>query len=510
MRKIREMLRLRLNLGRGIREIARGVGASHSTVSDVLRRVEAAGLSWPLPSDMDDLKLEQELYPVLRHGSSKPEADWSWVHRELRKKGVTLHLLWLEYRAGHPDGYVYSRFCQLYRRWEGKIDPVLRQEYRAGEKVFVDFAGQTVPITDPLTREVWQAPVYVAALGASSYTYAEALMGQDVVSWVGAHVRMLEFYGGVPEVLVPDQLKSGVSGSCRYEPEINPTFADMAGHYDIYVIPARPRKPRDKAKVEAAVGEVSRQVLAPLRNRTFYSLREANRAIWERLALLNERKFQKLDESRRSLFEKVDRPALRPLPGESYAIALWKKARVNIDYHVQLQDVYYSVPFQLVKAEVDVRFTERLVEILHKGRRVASHARSRRKGAYVTNPEHRPTSHQKHLEWTPSRMIRWGATVGPSTAELVKLILESRPHPEQGYRSCLGIMSLARKYSAERLELAARRAIACGATSYRSVGSILASGLDGMPLGKPEEPAPVADHENLRGASYYAEKGATP
>ena len=508
MRKIREILRLRWGLDRGVREIARSVSISHSTVIDVLGRAEAAGVVWPLPDDLGDAELERKVYPVIRMGTDKAEPDWSHVHKELQRKGVTRELLWMEYRACHPDGYVYSRFCQLYRKWLDKLDVVLRQHHRAGEKMFVDFAGQTVRILDPVTGEVWQAPVFVATLGASSYTYAEVLRSQELDCWIGAHIRAYEFFGGVTAIVVPDNVKSGVKLACRYEPDLNRTYSDLAEHYGTVVIPARPRKPRDKAKVESAVGVISTQVLAPLRNERFFSLQEANRAIAAGVEALNERKFQKIDASRKSLYEQLDKPALKPLPPERYIFARWKKARVHIDYHIQVENNYYSVPYQLVKEEVDVRFTDSVVEVLFRGRRVASHVRSFGRGVYVADDQHRPASHRKHLEWTPSRLIRWASDIGPATARVVGDIISSKPHPEQGYRSCLGIMSLGKTYGSERLEAASRRALACHAVSYRSIKSILSLGLDRIALEDPQETVQMPEHENIRGATYYAQKGA--
>ena len=510
MRKIREILRLGWGLSRGVREIARSVGISHSTVSDVLARAEAAGIVWPLPDDFDDAQLQHRVYPVIRTGTDKPEPDWSYVHRELSRKGVTRELLWIEYRACHPDGYVYSRFCQLYRKWLAKVDVVLRQHHRAGEKMFVDFAGQTVPIVDPVTGEIFHAPVFVATLGASSYTYAEVLRSQELQFWAGAHSRAFEFFGGVTEVVVSDHLKSGVSRSCRYDPDLNPTYQELATHYGTVIIPARPKKPRDKAKVEAAVSVVSTHVLAPLRDRRFFSLQEANQAVAAGVKALNERKFQNLDASRRSLYEQLDRPALKPLPPERYVLAHWKKARVNIDYHIQVESNYYSVPYQLAKEEVDVRFTDAVVEVLFRGKRVAGHVRSFGRGVYVTHDGHRPAAHRKHLEWTPSRLIRWASETGPAAARVVSHIITSKPHPEQGYRACLGIISLGKKYGPERLEAASTRALACNAVSYRSLKSILSLGLDRVALEEPQEVALVPQHANVRGATYYARKGAGP
>ena len=509
MRKAREILRLRWEKDLAIRQIARSLSVSHSTVSDLLRRAKAQGLTWPLPEDLDDAMLERRLYPGPENPKGgRPQADWEYVHGELKRKGVTLQLLWLEYKSANPGGYQYSRFCDLYRKWQDKVDVAIRNDYRGGQKVFVDFAGQTVPVENRRTGEIHNVQIFVAVMAASNYTFAEAIWSQKLEPWIAAHCRALEFFDGVPEVIVPDQLKSGVAKSCRYEPDLNPSYQDMANHYGTVVIPARPRKPKDKAKVETAVQIVERWILARLRNQKFFDLRQVNDAISRLLVELNDRPFQKLEGSRRTMFEAVDKPNLQPLPKERYELATWKKARVNIDYHISFEKNQYSVPYQLTKEEVDVRATWSTIEILYKGKRVASHARSYEKGRYITAPEHRPASHQKHLEWTPSRLIRWGGQIGSNTARVIKAVLESRPHPEQGYRSCLGIMSLSRQYTPERLEAASERALAVEAVSYQSLKSILKTGLDQVPL---EDPPPnlVAAHRNLRGPDYYREKGAT-
>lgn len=505
MRKIKEILRLYYGLHMGKRQIARGLSISHTTVSDLLRRAQAAGINWPLPENLDEARLEALLYPGNPAGNiRRPEPDMSLIHRELRRKGVTLQLLWLEYKEQHPGGYQYSQFCERYREFCGKLDIVMRQNHRAGEKMFVDYAGPTVPVVDATTGEVRQAQVFVAVLGASSYTYAEATFAQDLPSWIGSHCRAFAFFGGVPEVIVPDNLKSGVTSASRYEPDINPTYQEMAAHYGTVVIPARPRKPRDKAKAEVGVQVVERWILAVLRNRTFFSLTELNQAIVELLDKLNQRPFKKLPGSRQSLFETLEKPALQPLPAIPYEFARWKKARVNIDYHVEVEHNYYSVPYQLVRQEVDIRFTSGTVEVLYKGQRVASHALSFGKGKYVTDRQHMPAAHQKYLEWSPSRLVNWAGTVGPYTASLVRTILETRPHPEHGYRSCLGIIRLGKLYPSERMEAGAQRALACGATSYKSLKSILEKGLDRVPLTNQAPTPPVENHPNLRGSSYYA------
>lgn len=506
MRKNREILRLTYELGLSSRKVATGLNIAHSTVGDLVRRAQAAGISWPLSDEVDDAALQAKLYPGNPvSAKARPEPDMEWIHRELRRKGVTLQLLWTEYKQAHPDGYQYSQFCDRYHRWGDKLDLVLRQTHRAGEKLFLDYVGQTMPVVDPKTGEIQQAQIFVAVLGASNYTYAEAMWTQELGSWIGAHCRAFEFLGGAPAVLVPDNLKAGVSSASRYEPEVNATYAEMAAHYGAVVIPARPKKPRDKAKVESAVLLVERWILAALRNRRFFSLAELNAAIAELLTMLNNKPFQKLQGSRRSLFETLDRPALQPLPPQRYEMAEWRKAKANIDYHVQADHNFYSVPYQLVHAELELRLTATTVEVFHAGRRVASHVRAYGKGHYTTDPQHHPAAHQRHLEWTPSRIIRWAESSGPYTAQLVQAILAARPHPEQGYRACLGVMRLGRRYTPERLEAAAKRAVRIHATSYRSVQSILEHGLDRV-SDEPDQSVspPVAIHDNVRGPKYYA------
>jgi transposase len=385
---------------------------------------------------------------------------------------------------------------------------VLRQEHKAGEKLFVDFAGQTVPIVDRRTGELRPAHIFVAVLGCSNYLYVEATWGEDLRSWLQAHVRCFSFLGGVPRTVVVDNLRSGVSSPDYYEPDLNPAYAELARHYGCCVLPARVRKPRDKAKVENGVLVVERRILAAVRNRRFFSLMELNELLSAETGRLNEAPFQKLSGSRLSLFEALDRPALLPLPLRPYEFAQWKRARVAIDYHVELEKNFYSVPYQLAREEVDVRYSTGVVEVLHRGSRVASHPRRFGRGQYSTLREHMPESHRRYLEWSPARLIAWAETVGPDTAALVVAILEARPHPEHGYRTCLGIMRLAKHYPAARVEAASRRAVALSALSYRSLKSILARGLDAQPLPAVPEPLPglVVRHENLRGPDYYAEK----
>jgi len=505
MRKIREVLRLKWECGVTNRAIARSCSISHSTVGEYLQRAEAAGLSWPLPADMDEDTLFRLLFPTPAHPGAKaiPSPDWSVIHAELRKKSVTLRLLWVEYREAHSDGYGYSHFCELYRRWAQRLKPSMRLSHKAGEKLFVDYAGQTVPMVDPTSGEIHPAQLFVAVLGASNYTYAEAHWNQDLPNWTGAHVRAFAFIGGVPEIVVPDNLKAGVKHPCRYEPDLNPTYHDLAQHYGIAIIPARPYKAKDKAKVEVGVQVVERWILARLRNRTFFTLPDLNQAIRELLDELNQRPMKHLGRSRRELFETLDQPALKPLPEQPYEFAIWKRARVNIDYHVEFERHYYSVPHTLVHKEVYLRAAQNTVEVFFNNRRVASHRRTDTPGQHTTLSEHMPPAHQHYQEWSPERFTRWAQTIGPHTTQLVQALLASRQHPQQAYRSCLGLLSLATRYGAERLEAACRRALPAGIHSYKGVKNILDAKLDQV---APEEPTPVAPtaHENIRGHTYYS------
>ena len=503
MRKIREVLRLYFAAALSIRAIARSLGTSPSTVSEYLRRAKVAGLSWPLPAGVDDAGLERRLFPPPPpSNTSRPLPKWSEVHRELRRKSVTLSLLWEEYKALHPEGLQYSWFCDQYRAWAAKLDLVMRQEHRAGEKLFVDYAGQTVGVVDRGTGEVRDAQVFVAVLGASSYTFAEATWTQTLPDWTASHVRAFEFFGGCPELVIPDNLRSGVSRAHRYEPDLNPTYHDLARHYGVAVLPTRVRRPRDKAKAEVAVQVVERWILAALRNRTFFSLAELNAAIAKLLDRLNTRPFRKLPGSRRSQFEQLDQPALRRLPASPYVFAEWKSVRVHIDYHVAVDGHYYSVPHALVRRQLDVRLTAHTVECFHRGQRVASHVRSSRKGRHTTAAEHMPEKHRQMGDWTPERFIRWAEKIGPTTAALITAVLDSRPHPQQAYRSCLGLLRLAKCHGDARLEAAAARALAIGSYSYRSVESILKHRLD-KTAAEPRERADPVEHDNIRGALYY-------
>ena len=505
MRQVFEVLRLAYDHGLSQRELARALGLSQSTVHAYLRRFRASGLAWPVPPELDEAAIEARLFTDHRPPPGvRPAADWPAIHTELKRKGVTLQLLWIEYKQREPTGYQYTQFCQRYHDWTATIEPVLRQVHIAGEKVFVDYAGLTMPVVEATTGDTRDAQIFVGALGASHLIYAEATWTQSLPDWIGSHVRLLEYIGGVTALIVPDNLKAGVTAPCYYEPVVHPTYQDFATHYGTAILPARVRHPRDKAKVETAVQIVEREILAPLRHDVFHSLAELQHAIRHAVDRLNARPFQKLAGSRRSVFEATERAALRPLPPTRYELAEWKSAKVNIDYHISVDGHLYSVPYRLVGAQVTVRLTATMLEVLHQGTRVAAHARSAQKGQSSTEPTHRPKAHQRHLEWTPSRLIAWGMTIGPATGAVIEALLARYPHPEQSYRACLGLLSLKKRYDAARLEAACVRAQAAHTCSYRSVKSILVTALDTLPL-DPVTPTIrlPATHAHVRGAAYY-------
>jgi len=508
VRKIKEVLRLKYASDLSNREIARSCNVARSTVGDYLRRARAAGVSWPEAAEFSDTELETRLFSTEHVPSSvrRPPPDCEHIYQELRryrKINLTLSQLWLEYKEQHPDGYQYTQFCEYYHRWRSKLDYCMRQEHRAGEKAFIDYCDG-LAIVDALTGELVPTQLFVAVWGASNYTYAEATLTQTLPDWIGSHVRAFDYFQAVPRVLVPDNLKSGVHKACFYEPELNPTYADMAGHYGCAVLPARPAKPRDKPKVEVGVLIAQRWILAVLRKRTFYSLGELNSAIRECLERLNTRPLRRLGKSRREVFETTDRPHALPLPQHPYEYAEWRKAKVNIDYHIEVDRHYYSVPFRLLRETLDIRLTATTVEAFHKGYRVAAHARSYVRGIPSTLPEHMPPEHRRYAEWTPSRFIQWAGKIGAATAALVEKIITARTYPEQGYRACLGILSLGRHYEPERVEAAAERALRYNTCSYKSMRAILAAGLDQhQDTEEPPRQATLPMHSNIRGREYY-------
>jgi len=505
MRKIREVLRLTHELGLSVRQVKEATGVGKTAVSEYVSRARVIGITWPIPAEISDAELERRLFtPAGFHdGPTRTVPDWSKVHEELKRRGVTLQLLWQEHRAECPDGHGYSRFCEIYSEWRKRLSPTMRQTHVAGDKLFVDWAGDTVPIVDSMTGEVHEAHLFIAALGASSYTYAEARWTETLPDWIGAHVNALDFLGGVPKAAVPDNLKAGITKPSRYEPGVNRTYQEFADHYGFVVLPARVRRPRDKAKVEAAVGIVSRFVLGRMRNRRFFSLVELNEAVRDCVTEVNAKVMKRLKQSRNDLFASLDRPALKGLPSERYQYAEWKRCTVAPDYHVEVDDHYYSVPFALLRETVDARFTGATVEVFHKGSRIASHVRSRVAHKHSTTPEHMPSSHRRYAEWSPARMLREAGKIGPATIALFEAIMKAKPHPEQGFRSCLGILSLVKSFGPERVEAAARRGNDIRATTYGSIKSILQNGLDRAYV-KPSTPdaAPIR-HANIRGRGYY-------
>lgn len=503
MRKIKEILRLRYEVGLSYRAVALALNIGFGTVVDYLKRAEQAGLGWPLPPDLQERELGRRLFPTTSGGPQRRfvEPDYAFMHQELRRKGVTKFLLWQEYREQYPDdGYSYSQFCHRYALWRDRQKPSMRQVHRAGEKLFVDYCGPTMAVVNPDTGEVRDAQIFVAVLGASNYTFACAHWSQQVPDWIDAHARAFEFFGGVPEIIVPDNLKSAVIRPHRYEPDLNASYQQMAAHFQTAIVPARSRRPKDKAKAEVAVQVVERWIMARLRHHTFFTLAALNQAIADLLDDLNARPFQKLPGSRASLFEQLDRPALRPLPSQPYVFVAFKQARVHIDYHVEFERHYYSVPHHLVKRQVEIQANARTVAIYHAGVRVACHARSARAGAHTTCVEHMPEAHQR-MTWSPERLLRWADHIGPETRRVVEHLMQEKRHREQSYRRILALLGNADKYSPARLNRACGRALLINSPTRASVESILKLDLDQTPSGSDE--LDLGLHENVRGEAYY-------
>jgi len=509
MRKTKEILRQKWTLARTNREIARSVSVSAGTVGKTISRAKAVKLDWPQVQLLDEQQLEVRLYGLPTPPThNRPLPSMEYIHQELRKRGVTLQLLHVEYLESYPDGYKYTQFCEYYRQWLGKRRLVMRQSHRAGEKIFVDYSGKKPYIVDQNSGECIEVELFVAVVGASNYTYVEATRTQKAHDWIASHVRALEYFGGASEMIVPDQLRSAVSRPCWYEPGIQRTYQEMAEHYGTAIVPARPGKPRDKAKVEVGVQIAQRWVLARLRNQTFFSLADLNERILELVEQLNGAIMRVYGKSRRQLFVELDKPALKPLPQGRFVYGLWKlDVGVNIDYHVQIDFHYYSVPYQLMGERVDVKQYPMTLEVYYKGRRVTSHLCSCKRGGFTTKTEHMPKAYREHMKWSPSRLIHWGTTIGQNTAKLIEAILSDRPHPEQGYRSCLGILRLGKQYGSQRLESACGRALWSGGRTFRHVEAILKNALDRLPVGQPptEPRPPIPVNDNVRGPAYYAQ-----
>jgi len=505
MRKIRDVLRLRLSGGLSIREISRSTKLSVGGIQKLLARATALGLAWPLPNDLDDNQLARLFYPTADTGSSRrfQMPDWPTLHQELKRPHMTKQLLWEEYIEQYPNRcYSYSQFCERYRLWCKKQKRSMRQHHKAGEKCFVDYAGATVPIINADTGEIREAQVFVAALGASNYTFAEATWTQSLPDWLGSHVRMLDYFGGCTALIVPDNLRSGVSKACRYDPDLNPSYQQWAEHYQVAVIPARPYKPKDKAKAEVAVQVVERWILARLRHHTFFSLAELNQCIRSLLEDLNSRPFKQLPGCRQSAFEQLDRPALRPLPSQPYRYRDIKPVKVNIDYHVQYKDHHYSVPHQYVGERLELHASETLVETYFRRQLVATHPRKYRPGL-TTNPAHMPTRHRAQQQWSPGRLKRWAADIGPDTLLWVSGQLEGRDHPEQAYKVCLGLLNLSKQYPATRLNAACRIATGAGLNRLKHIKAILKSNRDQLPEQLSLAADLPQDHENIRGPHNF-------
>jgi transposase len=502
MRKLKEIARLHLELHLGVRPIARACNVSTSTASIYVEKLKELGIDYKEISDMEEDVLYDLLFPKTEVAPVRVLPDFIYLHKEMKKKGVTLQLLYEEYRRDNPDVYERTQFYYLYHNWIKKADPVMRFTHKAAEKMFVDFSGDKPHYQDP-TGKIIEVELFVSVLGASSYIFARAVADQTTESFIGCNIRAFEFYGGCPECLIPDNLKSAVTHACYYDPEINKTLAAMAQHYNIAVIPTRVAKPKDKAKVENAVLQAQRRILAALRNRTFFSLMELNEAIMEETKRLNERPMAVIGKSRYELFIEIEKPVLRSLPSERFVISSWAKAKVHIDYHVKVEKTYYSVPYTLIGEYVDIMHTVNIIEIYHKGKRMASHARIDKPGTFVTENLHMPNEHRQYLEWTPARIKLWGQKIGPHTKTLMEEIMNHRTHPEHGFRSCLGIIRLSKTYSPERVEKACKRALEIKAYNYKSVKSLLQMGLENVAETENKKIVPL--HDNIRGNDYYRE-----
>jgi transposase len=503
MRKIREVLRLHFEAGAKEREIAAACNIAPSTVHEYLRRADLAGICWPVPEDCSDKRLEDLLFGRQEHSAQRQLPDWAAVQRELLKKNMTLTVVWEDYKKHNPRGFGRSQFCHLFREWEGKTEVRMSQHHRPGERLWIDWAGQTAPLTDPETGEVGRVQVFVSAFGVSQKLFAKAFPSQELQYWLAAHVDAFKFYGVLPTFAVPDNTKTGITSPNRYEPEFNPEYAEFARHYSLAVIPARVRKPRDKGKVENGVQRVEQRVLARLEGRTFLSLDELNAEISRLVEELNSRVMRGPEATRNELFEQIDRPAARPLPQTHYEFASWKKAKVAPNHHVVFEGHHYSVPYTLVGKSVGVRCGSQTLQVFDGARIVATHKRSLYRSGYTTLREHRPKGHRDYEDWTPDRLVRWGSKCGASVGKLVQAMLEAKLYPQHGYNSAFGLISLGKKHGLKRLNAACARALAAGALSYKSVQTILDKGLDKVE--PPLENRPMPAHKNLRGSGYYKE-----
>lgn len=507
MKKIREALRL-YHEGLGYRIISSSTGIGLGSVSHYIKRAKECGLTWPLPEDLNDELLQARLFSKgpANEDSTQARLDFKKIHAELKRKGVTLLLLWYEYKEAHPKGYSYSQFCRLYRSHAKQLTPSMRISHHAGEKMFVDYSGLTMQWIDKETGVIHYAEIFVAVLGASNYTYVEACASQSIIEWIKAHCHALEFFKGVPRCIIPDNLKSGVTKAHRYDPDIHSTYQELADHYGCAIVPARAYRPKDKPKVEVGVQGIQRWLLAPLRDVTFFSIAEINQALAPLLKAYNERPFQELEGSRHSQYETFEKPALKTLPATRYSFAQWKTVRAGIDYHVTFEKHHYSIPHQYLKKTIELRVTHSTIECFYEGLRIALHHRAYKPG-HTTILEHMPTAHKAYAQWTPERLKKWALNTGPYTQALIEELISIHKIPEQSFRSCLGILRLGERYGAQRLENAARRGLTLGAIRYKNIESILRSGLDNQPLPSSDFEAKAATsrphHDNVRGPAYY-------
>lgn len=503
MRKISEILRLRYELKRSYRDIASGLKLSISTVSDYLARAKGAGINWPLPPELTEQDLYNKLFlPANNAKKYKPLPNWEEIHQELRKKGITLQLLWREYRVQHSDGLGYSQFCNYYSAYKKTINPVMRQIYKAGDKTFVDYAGMKMEWIDS-NGEVFTAEIFVGCLGASQLIFAEATATQQLPDWLNSHINMFEFFGGVTEIIVPDNLRAGVTKAHRYDPDINANYQHFAEYYSIAIVPARAGQPKDKAKAENAVSIIERQILAPLRHMTFCSIGEINMEIRKRLLILNNQLLQKMKVSRQQLFEQIDKPALKPLPPERYQYATWKKAKINIDYHFVFEEHYYSAPYTYLGKQTEIRATAKTVECFYANERIAVHQRNYKKHGFSTLVEHMPKAHQEQARYSIDAIKNWANKIGNNSTQFVERLIKTRAFPQQAYRACLGVLRLSNKYGEFRLEKACKKALLVGATRYKQVEDILKNNLEEVPTGNNITEPALLNHDNIRGSTYY-------
>ena len=512
MTKYREILRLTA-LGLSQRNIVQSIGVSQKTVVKVQKRAREMHLSWPLDETLTDAALETLMFPKeSKVSKQKRMPDFNYIQKELLRNGVNKKLLWTEYleecRQSGDEPLMYSQFCYYIQQDEQKRRATMHINRKPGEQIEVDWAGDPAQITDPDTGEIIPAFLFVGVMTYSQYPYVEAFINEKQRSWITAHVHMYEYFGGVTRILVPDNTTTAViHNNGWYDQELNTIYHEMAEHYNTAIIPARVRAPKDKPNAEGSVGVISTWITAALRNEQFFSLAELNKAIRRKLEEFVNRPFQKKEGTRYEIFRDKELPLLAKLPATPYELAEWKKATVQFNYHISVDGMLYSVPYEYIKRKVDVRVTDTIIEIFYHHNRIVSHRRLYgRKGQYSTVTEHMPADHQKYLEWNGDRFRKWAERIGTNTCKVVNTILASQRVEQQSYRSCMGLLKLADKYSAERLEAACRKALSYTASpSYKSIKNILAAGQEKIEpeLRIPDSASTQNKHAITRGANYY-------